>query len=452
MGTEVWLSLAIVALIICSAFFSATETAFTSINRVKLKSIIQSNSKKAKKAKKALLVIENYDKLLTTILIGNNIVNIASASIATVLFGIIIASEETSVLVSTIVMTAVTLIFGEISPKTLAKEAPESFAMAVSTFMQLLMLILSPFTWLFTQWKKFLLLFFKPKVDRGMSEAELITLVDEATSDGGINEAEGELIRSAIEFNELLVKDIVTPRVDMVAANIKTNKDDLRTLFVENGFSRLPIYEEDIDHIIGILHEKDFYNNYFSEKFELSEYLSSVICVSLTTTISAVLKMLQKSKTHMAIVVDEYGGTVGLVTLEDIIEELVGEIWDEHDEITEDILQISDDEYQVDGACTVQNMFEYFDLKYDEAEFEVTTVGGWAVDMFGYIPSVNDQFDYKNLHINVIDSDSRRVDKISVKVFEKEDDEEDNNFLDKLFMKDDKKEDKKDDKRDDSET
>lgn len=432
----------IIVLTALSAFFSACETAYNSINKIKLKNLANEGSKRAKKA---LLLVDNYDKLITTILIGNNIVNIAAATIATLLFTELIKSQpDLAATVSTIVVTVITLIFGEITPKSIAKEFSEGFATRVATILQILCLIFTPFTWLFSKWQRLLIKLFKPKANSGMSEAELITMVDEATTEGGIDKDEGELIRSAIEFNELTVKDIFTPRVDVIAVEANAKKDELRDLFIDNGFSRLPVYEEDIDNIIGVLHEKDFYKYYFKKEFEIKKYMSQTIWVTLNSNLSSVLKMLQKSKAHMAVVLDEYGGTAGIVTLEDILEELVGEIWDEHDEVVEDIVQISDNEYHIDGGCNIEDMFDKFDQKYDSDELEVSTVSGWVIDCFGHIPSIDEQFDYNNLTIKVVDADLKKVTKIYVKVLEKPENDEDDTFIDKFFKKDnDDKEDEK---------
>ncbi len=429
----------IIALTVLSAFFSASETAYNSLNKIKLKNKANEGSKGAKKA---LLLVDNYDKLITTILIGNNIVNIAAATIATLLFTEFIKSADLAATVSTIVVTVITLIFGEITPKSIAKEFSESFASKVATILQILCLIFTPFTYIFSLWQKLMIKIFKPSANSGMSEAELITMVDEATTEGGIDKDKGELIRSAIEFNELTVKDIFTPRVDVIAVDVEAKKDELRDLFLENGFSRLPVFEEDIDNVIGILHEKDFYKNYFKKEFDIRKYMTKTIWVTLNSNLSSVLKMLQKSKAHMAVVLDEYGGTAGIVTLEDILEELVGEIWDEHDEVVEDITQISENEYQITGGCNIEDMFDKLEQKYDSDDLEVTTVSGWIVDHFGYIPSSGEQFDFNNLTIKVLDADPKKIEKIYVKVLNKQEEEEENTFIDKFFMKDnDEKED-----------
>lgn len=423
-------------LVALSAFFSATETAFSSLNRIRLKNMASEGSKKAQRA---LLLVENYDKLLSSILIGNNIVNILGASLATVLFTRLMPTQqELAVTLSTIVMTVVVLIFGEISPKSLAKEAPESFACAVSGILYLLCVIFTPLTWLFAQWKKLLVLIFKTKKQTSFSEAELITIVDEATGDGGLNEDESELIRSAIEFNDLTVREIYTPRVDLVAASLTASKEELRQIYIDNGFSRIPIYDTVIDNIVGVLHEKDFYTAYFDENMDISKLMTNIVCVTLSANISTVLKTLQKSKTHLAVVIDEYGGTAGIVTLEDILEELVGEIWDEHDEVSEDIVKKpeGDNEFIVKGNCSIEDMLEFFEQKFDADDLEITTVSGWVIEMLGKVPEEGEQFDFNNLHVTIYKTDYRRVESVIIKVDKQEEHEDNDSLLDKLFRKD----------------
>lgn len=419
--SAVWLLLATILCILLSAFFSATETAYSSLNRIKLKNLATSGKKRAIRA---LKLSEDYDKLLTTILIGNNIVNILGASLATMFFSHIIARQDLAVTLSTIAMTVLVLIFGEISPKSLAKEVPESFAMAVSGIMYGMSVLFFPLTWLFKQWKKLLMLIFKPKRDDGLSEEELITIVDEATNTGGLDEQEGELIRSAIEFNDLIVKDIYTPRVDIFALPITATKEEFKSMFQESGFSRLPLYEEDIDAIVGVLHEKDFYKAYFDEKFDVQSYMGNVICVTMSQNISTVLKQLQKAKAHMAVVIDEYGGTAGIVTMEDIIEELVGEIWDEHDEVQEEFVMKADNDYIVMGNMSVEDLFDALDMRFNEEDFEVSTVSGWVTDLFGRVPDNGESVINGNLKFTVLETDFRRIEKLEVTVLS--DEERDN--------------------------
>ena len=316
----------LVILVALSAFFSATETAFLSFNKARMKSMAKQGNKKAQ------LVVdleERYDKLLSTILIGNNIVNILASSMATVIFVAFLGNA--GVTVSTVVMTVVVLIFGEISPKTLAKDHADSLAMVIAPIINLLMGLFTPFTWLFSQWKKLLTVIFPSKGETGMTEEELLTIVAEAEEEGGIDEQESDLIRSAIEFNDRTAEEILTHRVDVVAVDAESAMDEVETVFRESGFSRLPVYEENVDNVIGIIHEKDFHAN--RNAASLKDIMRPALFVTTGSKTAALLETLQKAKSHIAIVTDEYGGTAGIVTMEDIIEELVGEIYDEHDEV-----------------------------------------------------------------------------------------------------------------------
>lgn len=426
--SSIWLLIAVIVLIFLSAIFSASETAFSSLNRIRIKNLAQDGSKKAIRT---LKMVENYDKLLTTILIGNNIVNIVAASLFTVFFTKVMPQHpDLGVMLSTIILTVMVLIFGEISPKSIAKESPETFAMFISPVINILVVLFTPINWLFMQWKKLLNLMFKSKADRGMSEQELITLVDEATSGGDIGEEEGELIRSAIEFNELMVKDIYTPRVDIDACPLTANKEDIRAVFADTGFSRIPIFDKDIDEIVGVLHEKDFYRGYFDKDFNVESLMSTIECVTLSTNIANVLKLLQSKKTHMAVVIDEYGGTAGIVTLEDIIEELVGEIWDEHDEVSEEIIANEDGSYTVKGSCSIEDLFDYFNIKFNDDDMDITTVSGWAIEECGHMPQIGDHFIDGRLKVEVVATDFRRIEVVRIELlpenFKSDDSEHDN--------------------------
>ena len=324
------MTVAIVILVMCSAYFSATETAFTSLNTIRMKTWAENGDKRAARA---LAVGEDYDKLLSSILIGNNIVNITATTISTLLFTKIFVTYGATI--STVVITIVVLIFGEISPKSVAKEFPERFAMFSAPILRVIILVLTPLNFLFSMWKKLLSKIFKPSGDDGITEEELMGIVDQAESEGGLDAHEGDLIRASIEFNELDVSDILTPRVDLVAVDEESTMQEVGALFVENGYSRLPIYHETIDNIIGVVHQKDFYKARVRGEDRLAMIKSPVVYTTPNTKIFKLLRILQMNKVHMAVVVDEYGGTEGIVTLEDILEELVGEIWDEHDEVTE---------------------------------------------------------------------------------------------------------------------
>ena len=412
--------IAIVLLFSFSAFFSATETAFTSANRIRLKNLAGDGNKKAKQV---LEMSENYDTLLSTILVGNNIVNIAMSSIATVFFLKLYPLYGATI--ATAVVTVVVLVFGEVSPKSIAKEKAESFSMFAAPFLRVLVVILTPVNWLFTQWKKMLAHLFHVDAARPITEDELLTIVEEAETEGGIDEGQSELIQNAIEFNELEAWDVLTPRVDIAAIEIDEDKDEIAKLFLETGFSRLPVYEDDLDNIMGVLNQKDFHNYIKGTDAEISTYVKPVIFVAGSMKISQLLKRLQTVKTHIAIIVDEYGGTAGLVTMEDIIEELVGEIYDEHDaEQLQDIVQQQDGTYRVLCGTNVDKMFDYFDV---DEDIDANTVNGWVVLQLDKLPSVGDHFiyeaDFKRFDVTVTKADERKSLEINMAVTELEKEE-----------------------------
>ncbi len=399
----------LVILIMFSAFFSATETAFSSINKIRMKNMANNGDKKAAAV---LELNEKYDKLISTILIGNNIVNITASSVATVLF--LVYFPKNGATISTVVMTIVVLIFGEITPKSIAKDFPEKFAMTVVPFVKVLCIILSPINFIFSSWKNLISKVFKNDENRGLTEEELLTMVEEAQDDGGINDEEGELIRNAIEFNDIQVSDVHTPRVDVVAIDENDSREEIDRVFCESNFTRLPVYKDTIDNIIGVINQKDFYN---SNKFKgnIKDIMSKPLYVIPNMKISELLQKLQTNKTHIAVITDEYGGTVGIVTLEDILEELVGEIWDEHDEIVEDFIKTGENEYRVLGSADLDDFFDLFDMK---NEFESSTVGGWITEEMNRFPKVGDSFVYKQLTVTVTKANSRRIYEADVKIDE----------------------------------
>ena len=404
---------ALVILVILSAFFSATETAFTSLNRIRLKSRADSGNKRAALT---LRIAEDYDKLLSTNLIGNNIVNISASTVGTVLFTKLFL--DYGPLVSTVVLTVVILVFGEISPKSMAKENAEAFAMFAAPIMRVLMTVLAPVNYLFAQWKKLLSRIFRKSEEEGITEEELITMVDQAENEGGLDQHEGQLIRSAIEFNDLEVEEILTPRVDIVAAEDTATMDEIAAIFAENGYSRLPIYHDTIDNIIGVIHEKDFHAARYHGQSDVSAIIATVLYTTANTKISDLLRILQRAKAHMVIVVDEYGGTEGLCTLEDIVEELVGEIWDEHDEVIEEFKKQSDGSYLISCNANLTDLYDLFSIK---GERDCTTVSGWVMEEIGRVPEEGDHFVYENLDVTVTRVDHRRVLEIRVVVLPQED-------------------------------
>ena len=400
--------LILLLLIAFSAYFSATETAFSSLNSIRLKNLA---SKGNKRARLALRLSERYDQLLSTILIGNNIVNIAAASLATTLFVSLMGPSGVSV--STVVMTVMVLIFGEISPKSLAKDMPERFAMWSSPVLNVLCLILKPVNFLFTQWKKLLSKLFHSHSKQGVTEEELLTLVNEAQTEGGIGQQAGELIRSAIEFDDLDVIDICVPRTDMVSIRLTDPTDKIQNTFFEEGFSRLPVCRDSIDNVVGIINQKDFFKKVVAGGYGLESILSPIFSVPPTMKISDLMKRLQQNRSHMALIVDEYGGTQGIVTLEDIIEELVGEIWDEHDEVVEEIEMLAPGKYRVLGTANLDDLFEFIGI---EEELPFTSVNGWVSGMLDRIPKAGDQFQFRRLTVTVVSATERRAEELLIHV------------------------------------
>lgn len=405
----------LIGILICvvfSGYFSASETAFTTINRIRLKTLAEDGDAGAKMV---LKVSENYDKMLTTILIGNNIVNIASASMATLIFAALLADQDLGASVSTAVMTIVVLIFGEVSPKCLAKENPESFARFSAPILKFLMFILTPINFVFMQWRKLLSLIFKKKPENRMTQEELITIVDEAQSEGGIDEENGELIRSAIEFDDVDAREILTPRVDLVGVDKETPFEEIAKVFEQNPFSRLPVYEESIDNIIGVVHEKDYFCALQQGNRSLESIQTKPLYISGTVKVSDLLRMLQHYKVHMAVVVDEFGGTEGVVTMEDIIEELVGDIWDEHDVVVNYFQKINDTTYKIDCRAALDEMFDFLDVKASDDDYDCVTVNGWVMEKLEKIPAVGDSFDFEDLHITVTKGTAHHATELTVK-------------------------------------
>ena len=399
---------ALVFLVVMSAYFSATETAFSSLNRVRMKSKADGGNQRAALA---LELEEDYDRLLSTILIGNNIVNITATTVSTVLFTKLLPVYGPTV--STVVLTVIILIFGEISPKSLAKENAEDFAMFSAPILRVFIALLRPVNFLFTQWKRLLTKLLRKKAEDGITEEELITMVDQAEDEGGLDQHESQLIRAAIEFNDLEVEEILTPRVDVVAVEDTDSMDEIARTFAENGYSRLPVYHEDIDDILGVIHEKDFHAARYHGREDVQGIISPVLYTTGNTKISHLLRILQREKAHMVIVVDEYGGTEGLVTLEDIVEELVGEIWDEHDEVIEEFKKQADGSYLISCSADLTDLFDLFSIS---DECDANTVSGWVMEQVGRVPEAGDHFVADGLDVTVTKVDHRRVLEIKVVV------------------------------------
>ncbi|MDD4849798.1 MAG: hemolysin family protein [Gemmiger sp.] len=407
---------ALVTLVALSAFFSASETAFSSLNMIRLKSRSDNGDESARHV---LALAERYDSLLSTILIGNNIVNITAATVATLLFTKYV-SQEYGASISTVVLTIVILIFGEITPKSLAKEMPERFATAVAPILQVLVVVFTPANLLFSGWKKFLQRHFHGEEDDGITEGELMTMVSEAENDGGLTGRESELIRSAIEFDDVEVEEVLTPRVDVVAVADDVSMEELADAFSESGYSRLPVYHETIDNIIGVVHEKDYYiARRKGSGGSIDDLVTPTLYTTATTQISALLRTLREQHHHLAVVVDEYVGTEGIVTLEDILEELVGEIWDEHDEATEEFRSQSNGRWLISGAASVDDLFEKLSLPEDD-DIDSVTVSGLVQEKTGHLPKVGDHFRLGRYEGIVTKTAHRRVLEVSMRDVTKE--------------------------------
>lgn len=399
----------LIIMIILSAYFSATETAFSSLNRIRIKNLAENGNRRAKLAYR---LAENYDELISSVLVGNNIVNITASSVATVLF-IQMLGGSAGPTASTVAMTIIILIFGEVTPKSIAKESPEAFAMFSAPIINVLIYVFKPINFLLVGIKKLVSRFIKVSDDRTISESELLTIVEEAEQEGGINANESTLIHNVIEFDDLEAIDIFTPRVDVEAIPADSDVEDIAQLFIQTGFSRLPVYEESIDNIIGLINEKDFHNYVVRGGAALESIVKPVEFIPPSMKISVLLKLLQKNKSHLAVIVDEFGGTEGIVTLEDIIEELVGEIWDEHDRVVESFRKLSENVYLVDCSTDLDEMFAFFCIK---AETEASTINGWVIEQLDRIPEKGDSFDFENLHVAVEETEYQRTTRVRITV------------------------------------
>ena len=412
---------ALVVLVVFSAFFSASETAFSSLNQIRLKSRAEDGDTSAARV---LAMAEKYDKLLSTILIGNNIVNIAAASIGTIIFTKMLGAERGAT-VSTMVLTVVVLIFGEVTPKSLAKEMPETVATAVAPALSLLMLVFTPLTWLFSQWKRFLGHFVHSTEEDTITEGELMTMVSEAENDGELTDRESELIRSAIEFDDVEVEEILTPRVDVVAVEDNTSLDEVAQTFAESGYSRLPVYHDTIDNIIGVVHEKDFYLARLKKETSLEELVKPTLYTTGSTQISQLLRTLREQHHHLAVVVDEYGGTEGIITMEDILEAIVGEIEDEYDEEEKTVQDLGDGTYLVEGTMELEDLSELLKIPFEEDE-DYDTLGGFMTHMLGRIPKEGETpgFTYQDYQFTVAEVEERRVAKVKIQKLSTDEPEE----------------------------
>ncbi|MCL2206256.1 MAG: hemolysin family protein [Treponema sp.] len=396
-------------LLFCSGFFAATETAFLSVSKIRLKHLAAEGNRRAALA---LSIAEKYDKFISTVSVGNNIVNILAAAIATVFFVELLGAL--GVTVATVVTTILMLIIGEISPKTMAKEEPEKFVLLNVYPMRFLMFIFTPVNYVASLWKRVIVKLFRLRSNNKVTEAELLTFVEEVREVGGINEGEEHMIRSAIEFDDLAANDILTPRVDIKAVSAKDDIEIIEQCFFDSGHSRLPVYVDSIDNITGVIILKDFVHEVLRNKKPVSGIVKPVLFVAKTIKIPRLLKNLQNAKTHLAVVLDEYGGTMGIVTLEDIVEELVGDIWDEHDKQTENVVSLAGG-YRISGNTPVKDFMQQFQISDENIDSNTSTAGGWVLDKLGEIPQEGHQFDVEGYSITILKADRNRVLEFMVK-------------------------------------
>lgn len=404
-----------IGIVIClafSAFFSGSEIAYASANKVRLKKAAEVGNKRAKTA---YYISEHFDDALTTILIGNNLVNIAASSISTVIA--ISLMGESGTIVATIVMTIIILTFGEIAPKIIAKQQCDKFVLLVSFPLRFLIYILKPvivvvvgFVNLVSKlWKK------DNNNEPSITEEELVSIIESVEEEGVIDSERSDLLQSALEFSDISVEEILTPRTDMMAININDSMDSIIETVLESPYSRIPVYDDSIDNIIGILHMGRFFRKLVDNKeIDIRSILIDACFVHKTMKLPDLFDELKDRRLQMAIVTDEYGGTMGCITMEDILEELVGDIWDEADEIVNDFKIIDENTYEVSGDLSLRDFFDYVDIDDRDFESDYSTVGGWAMEMIDDIPSIGDIFKYKNLTIKVIELDGMRVTKLAV--------------------------------------
>ena len=420
-GGAIGVLIALIIMIILSGVFSGSEMAYSTCQRARLQTMADDGNKGAAKV---LKLLDKYDKILSAILIGNNIVNITGATLGTILFAVFIPQAELANTISTIVVTVVVLIFGEITPKIFAKEKPEMFAIRFYYFTVFCIYLFYPLNMIFSGWRWLICKIFKIKKEASITEEELINIVETAENEGEIEAHESELIRSAIEFEDREVIDVMVPRVNVIAVSIEDSAEEIYNKYIESGYSRLPVYKDTIDNIVGILHEKDFYKQIHDHSGEIKDIIQTTLCVPSSMKISSALHEIQRNKVHMAIVVDEFGGTMGVVTLEDILEELVGEIYDEHDDVEELFRSVGDDTYIVNGEENLEEMFEKLGVTLneddEEEQIDATSAGGFVTEIMGKIPTEGEKCTFKNLEIEILKATATKVVEIKIKVLPQE--------------------------------
>ncbi len=411
----------IVILLILSALFSASETALSSVNKVRLRSYADDGSKRAKMAIK---LTDNFDKTLTTILIGNNVVNLASTTVATVMITVRFGAKY--VAASTAVMTVLVIIFGEIIPKNIANEFSEKVSMFIAYPLYGLLVILTPLVWLLIKLKNLVIKLCGGSDDSPtMTEEELKYIIDEIEDEGVLDENESDLVKSALEFSDITISEILIPRVNISAVEIDQTPEEIKDAFITSHFSRLPVYEKTIDSIVGIIHEKNFFDMYLNGRRDIREIIQKPLYIFELTTISDIMQQMQREKTHMAVVVDQYGGTQGIVTMEDIIEELVGEIYDETDEEDTSFVKLGEDEYEVSADLSIRDFLDNIGLSPDVIETDCNSIGGLVMENLDHIPDPGEEASCGRFRFKVVSVDEQRIQRVHISVLpEQTDDEE----------------------------
>lgn len=417
--TVLLLALGIMFCLIASAFFSASEMAYSSCNTLRLENLEEEGSRRARAAR---YITEHFDKALSTILIGNNLVNIASSSLASVLMILLLGSVRGAkyAWVSTAVLTILVIICGETIPKITAKKNANRFALNFAYPIRVLMVLLFPAVWLVVSLIRLLTLPLKSAPedeDQDAAVDELQNIIETAEDEDVLDEDRSELVRSAIDFSEIMASEAMTARVDIVAIDIDDDREAILEIIEKSPYSRLPVYQDSIDNIVGVLYLNHFLKAMTDDlQTDIRSQLMPPVYVYKTMKLPDVLNRLRKEKQHLAIVSDEYGGTLGVLSMEDVLEQIVGEIWDETDTVEQEVVQRTENEFEVDGDMVISDFLELADIRENDFEAESETLGGWTVEMFGEFPKAGDSFQYRNLTITVLSMDGRRVEKVLIKI------------------------------------
>lgn len=406
-NSNIWKIVLVVVMMIFSALFSGTETAYSSVNKLRLKNYEAQGNKKAAKA---LSLANRFDDVLTAVLIGNNIVNIATSSVSTLIFVDIFGSSGAGI--STAVITVLVLIFCEVIPKSYAKRNAEKLSLLFAAPLSVLVTVLKPFVWVLNKMSSI----FKGSESPTVTEDELKYMIDEIEEEGIIEEQESELVKSALDFDEITVNKILIPRVKIIGVEMNDSIDEIKKLFNQEMYSRMPVFEKSLDNITGIITNKAFFKMLVEGKTDIREIIQEVPHIADTNLISEAMKLMQRSKVHLAVVTDEYGGTKGIVTLEDIIEELVGEIYDEDDEIITNIIKLSENKYEATGDTNISDLFEMLELDGVITDTDCTTVGGWITDVMGHIPEASETVETGIFRLTAIEVNENKVEKLIIEI------------------------------------